>query len=90
MTEIQLRIDELTKSINNMQNLKSVCSNINMKAPDTQGGGETVNEIEHIVAVYKDIHKQLEVLLNNTIGFLSATKSAFEAADKQAASQIKK
>ena len=90
MSEIQLKINELNTAIDNMQKIKSECSGIDMKEPDVQGGGNTVNEIGNMVDVYKNIKTQLDLLFTNTISFLSTTKNAFEAADKNAAKQIVK
>ena len=88
MAEIKINISELNNSIGKMQSLKSKCISNQKTAPKTVGGGKTVNELEAIAEQYRTINSSLEILMSNTISFLSNLKDSYISSDQKAAKGI--
>lgn len=88
MAEIQIKIDKLSESITKLCGLKESCQSWNTTCPETVGGGQTVNELESIASLYKNLNVHFIDLISNTILFMENMKDSFEESDNEAARSI--
>ena len=88
MSEIKLKINELNDSIEALKKLKTECQEWDTTSPDTVGGGQTVNELEAIAALYKKLNTHFIDLVSNTVSFMENVKESFEESDIEAAKKI--
>lgn len=88
MAEINIKITEINNAITKLQDLRSRCNSINTNAPQTVGGGQTINELESIASVYKTINVDFEKLISSTISFLQNVRDSYSSSDAKAAKGI--
>lgn len=88
MAEIKINILEINNSITKLKNLQSRCNSLDTKPPTTVGGGKTVNELESIAALYKNMNTDFCNLISNTISFLQNVKTSYVSSDQKAATKI--
>ena len=89
MSEININVNEIDQSILRLQNLRSKCKSLYPQFPETVGGGNVVNELEHIAATYKTLYNDLETLISYTIQFLENVKKSYMSSDLKASNSIK-
>lgn len=89
MAEINVKIAELDNAIIKLQGLQAKCDSVTLNVPNTVGGGQVINELENVAAVYKMMNKEFGELISNTISFMQNVKKSFETSDKNAANSIK-
>lgn len=85
---IKIDIACLNQAINKMNTYKKNWAANNTTAPTTVGGGKTVNELEEIAQLYKDLNKLMVTLASNTAEFLTDVKESYEESDRKAAWHI--
>ena len=88
MAEINIKIVKLNEGINKLKELRTKCTSLETKPPETKGGGKTVNELEQIAESYVAINKSFEVLTSNTIKFLQNVRDSYVTSDTKAADKI--
>lgn len=88
MAEIKVKVTEIDTAITKLQALKTRCTSADTKSPNTVGGGQSVNELEAIAGVYKNLNTHFATLVQNTISFLGNVKDSYAASDQKAATQI--
>lgn len=90
MSEINIKITEISNAIEKLRELQSKFNSRNTTPPSTVGGGNTVNELENIAGVYKTLNRDFSELLSNTIAFLNNVKTSYEESDQKARRAISK
>lgn len=88
MAEIKVKVTEIDSAITRLQALKSRSTSADTKAPSTVGGGKSVNELEAIAGVYKNLNTHFATLVQNTISFLGNVKDSYAASDQKAANKM--
>lgn len=88
MAEIKIKINALNDSITELKNLKTACQDWETTCPETVGGGQTVNELESIAALYKSLNTHFIDLVSNTISFMENVKTSYESSDQEAAAKL--
>lgn len=88
MAEIKVKVTEIDNAVTRLQALKSRSTSADTKSPSTVGGGKSVNELEAIAGVYKDLNAHFGTLVQNTISFLGNVKSSYAASDQKAANKM--
>ena len=88
MAEINVKVSEINNAITRLEGLRSECRSIITTPPATIGGGKTVNELENIAVVYKELNTHFEDLITNTISFLRNVRDSYTSSDKKAANKI--
>ena len=88
MRIINIDIACLNQAIIRMNTLKKNWASNNVTAPTTVGGGKTVNELEEISQLYKDLNNLMVTLASNTAEFLTDVKEGYEESDRKAAWHI--
>ena len=88
MAEININLLVIDNAISKLQALKSKCVSAKTAAPTTVGGGQTVNELEKIAKQYQDIDLHLELLVGNTISFLTNLKSSYNKSEQKAVKNL--
>ncbi len=88
MAEIKVKVSEINNAITRLQKLQSRCVSKNTPPPTTVGGGKTVNELENVADVYKDLYTNFEYLIANTIAFLQNARDGYVVSDTEAAKKI--
>ncbi len=88
MAEIKIQIDSLNDAITKLETLKSTCEDADTSCTATIGGGKTINEIESIAAVYKNLNTSFTDLVSNTISFMKNVRDSYQSNDQKAAQKI--
>lgn len=88
MAEIKINVNALNDGITRLKNLRTTCQNTKNKIPETVGGGLTVNELESIASLSKDLDMGFNNLVSNTISFMENLKGSFEESDNKAAEKL--
>ena len=88
MAEIKIKINALNDSITELKNLKTACQDWDTTCPETVGGGQTVNELESMGTLYKNLNTHFINLVSNTISFMENVKTSYEESDNKAARSI--
>ena len=88
MSEINVKITEINNAITKLQGLQLRCASRTTTPPATVGGGKTVNELEDIAKVYKNINTNFGELNKNTIMFLQNIRDSYISSDTKATKHI--
>ena len=84
MAEIKINIQELERSVARLDQLAANWSAEQKTAPETVGGGKTVNELEDLAQVYQQLYRNLVLLASNTASFLDNVRESYEESDRKA------
>lgn len=88
MAEINVNVTEVNNAILKLKELQERYDSIKYNAPDTVGGGQTVNELESIANEYKEITANLKELVSDTISFLVNVRDSYISSDAKAREMI--
>lgn len=88
MAEIKINANEIDNSITRLKSIVSQANSSQINPPSIVGGGQSVNELEAIAGVYKDLNMHFATLVQNTISFLGNVKDSYAASDKKAANKM--
>lgn len=84
MRIINIDITCLGQAIKRMETFVKDWSSNDTRCPGTLGGGKTVNELEELAQIYKDLNNLMVSLASNTAEFLSDIKESYEESDRKA------
>lgn len=84
MRIINIDIACLTQAINRMRKYEKDWAANDTACPGTMGGGKTVNELEELAQLYKDMNQLMVTLASNSAEFLSDIKESYVESDRKA------
>ncbi len=87
MGKIKVNLIQLDCCISNMKNFKSSWANNPIVPPDLAPDSQAIIKIAEQFKVYEDLYKSLMGLMQNTIDFMTNTKSFFRNQDNNLAKQ---
>lgn len=88
MSEIKVNILNLDGAISKLNNYAANWASNPTTPPTTVGGGKTVNELEELAKMYKDLNDHMVSLASNTAAFFSNVRTSYQESDHKAASNI--
>jgi len=88
MAEIKISISDLESAVTKLNGYAASWAANNTTPPATVGGGSTVNELEKIAQLYKDLNSHMATLASSTATFFSNIKDSYQESDQKAASNI--
>lgn len=88
MKEIKINVSEIDRSITQLNALVAQENSSKKFRLDIVGGGKTINELESIAEIYKNIDSNFTILVKNTISFLSNVRDSFVSSDQKARSKM--
>ena len=88
MAEIRVKINEIDNAIIQLKTIVTQMGASKNFPPSIVGGGQSVNELEAIAEVYKNIESHLIMLIQNTSSFLSNVESSFVLSDQKARNKM--
>lgn len=79
-----LKINSLliSKTIENLESIKTKMEGNPIKVPEKQGSGETVDMLEKTAQEYKKMYEAILDLNTQTIAYLKTVKDSFKKVDK--------
>lgn len=89
MAEIKIKASEIENSITRLKALVTQATSSKTSPPSIVGGGQSVNELEAIAGVYKNIDSNFVTLVQNTISFLSNVEDSFVSNDQKAGNKMR-
>lgn len=89
MAEIKINLTNLESAISRFSTMASDWGANDTIAPVTVGGGSTVNELEALAEMYKNLNAHMVTLASNTAAFLTSVKNSYQESDHQAAQGIR-
>lgn len=89
MAEIKIKSSEIDSAITRLKAIVTQATSSKTSPPSIVGGGQSVNELEAIAGVYKNIDSNLVTLVQNTISFLSNVEDSFVSNDQKAGSKMR-
>lgn len=89
MAEIKVKASEIDNAITQLRTIVTQVTLSKISPPSIVGGGCSVNELEVIAGVYKNIDSSFVTLVQNTISFLSNVKDSFVSSDQKAGNKIR-
>ena len=88
MAEIKIKASEIENAIVKLRTIVTKATSSKTSPPSIVGGGQTVNELEAIAGVYKNIDSNFITLVQNTILFLSNIEDSFASSDQKAGNKM--
>lgn len=88
MAEIKVKSSEIDNAITRLRAIVTQATSSKTSPPGIVGGGQSVNELEAIAGVYKDIDSNFITLVQNTISFLSNVEDSFASSDQKAGNKM--
>ncbi len=88
MSEIKVNLDNLEGAILKLNNYAANWESNPTTPPATVGGGQTVNELEELAQMYKDLNTHMVTLASTTAAFFTNVKNSYQESDQKAASNI--
>lgn len=89
MAEIKIKTGEIENAIKRLNTLAAQATSSNTSPPSIVGGGQSVNELEAIAGLYKNIDSNLVTLVQNTSSFLSNIEDSFVSNDQKAGNKMR-
>lgn len=89
MAEIKVKSSEIDNAITRLKAIVTQATSSKTAPPSIVGGGQSVNELEAIAGVYKNIDSNFITLVQNTISFLSNVEDSFASSDQQAGNKMR-
>lgn len=89
MAEIKVKSSEIDNAITQLKAIVTQATSSKTSPPSIVGGGQSVNELEAIAGVYKDIDSNFITLVQNTISFLSNVEDSFASSDQKAGNKMR-
>lgn len=89
MAEIKIKASEIENSITRLKALVTQATSSKISPPSIVGGGQSVNELEAIAGVYKNIDSNFVTLVQNTISFFSNVEDSFVSNDQKAGNKMR-
>lgn len=89
MAEIKIKASEIDNAITRLKAIVTQATSSKTSPPSIVGGGQSVNELETIAGVYKNIDSNLVTLVQNTISFLSNVEDSFVSNDQKAGNKMR-
>ena len=89
MAEIKIKASEIENAITRLKTLVTQATSSKISPPSIIGGGQSVNELEAIAGVYKNIDSNLVTLVQSTISFLSNVEDSFVSNDQKAGNKMR-
>lgn len=89
MDEIKVKASEIDNAVARLRTIVTQATSSKTSPPSIVGGGWSVNELEVIAGVYKDIDSSFVTLVQNTISFLSNVKDSFVSSDQKAGNKMR-
>ena len=89
MAEIKIKASEIENAITRLRALVTQATSSKTSPPSIVGGGQSVNELEAIAGVYKNIDSNLVTLVQNTISFLTNVEDSFVSNDQKAGNKMR-
>lgn len=89
MAEIKIKASEIDNAITRLKAIVTQATSSKTSPPSIIGGGQSVNELEAIAGVYKNIDSNLVTLVQNTISFLSNVEDSFVSNDQKAGNKMR-
>lgn len=88
MAEIKIKASEIENAIVKLRTIVTKATSSKASPPSIVGGGQSVNELEAIAGVYKNIDSNFITLVQNTILFLSNIEDSFASSDQKAGNKM--
>lgn len=88
MSEIKVNIENLEEAIAELNKYASDWACNSTTPPTTVGGGKTVNELEELAKIYKELNDHMVLLASSTATFFTDVKNSYQESDHKAASNI--
>ena len=88
MSEIKVNLESLDAAIARLNNLVANWQANPTTPPVTVGGGKTVNGLEELAQMYKELNDHMVLLASNTSAFFTNIRNSYQENDQKAASNI--
>lgn len=88
MAEIKVKASEIDSAITRLKAIVTQATSSKTSPPSIVGGGQSVNELEAIAGVYKNIDSNFITLVQNTISFLSNVEDSFASSNQKAGNKM--
>lgn len=88
MAEIKVKVSEIDNAITRLKAIVTQATSSKTTPPSIVGGGQSVNELEAIAGIYKNIDARFITLVQNTISFLSNVEDSFVSSDQKAGNKM--
>lgn len=90
MSEILVKTTVLEDEIKNLQQLGVKVILTEKKPPNIVGNGKSIQDIKQLCKLYQQMHKDLSILISNTIQTLQNINDNYIASDKMAKEKFNK
>ena len=88
MVEIKVKASEIENAITRLKAIVTTATSSKTSTPSIIGGGQSVNKLEAVAEVYKNIDSNFITLVQNTISFLSNVEDSFATSDQKAGDKM--